>query len=149
MNAQDSQNRENTLIRVFDAPRDMVWTAWTDPRHLVRWWGPNGFSNTFEEFDFRTGGHWRSVMHGPNGMDFKNHNVFVEITKPDLIVMDHLEEPKFRITAIFEDMGEKTKMTFRQTFETAEACERVKPYAVPGAQQTFDKLAEHLATMIR
>jgi uncharacterized protein YndB with AHSA1/START domain len=149
INSQTHQDREITLVRVFDAPREIVWAAWSDPEHLKHWWGPNGFTNTIDEFDFCSGGNWRFVMHGPNGVDFNSHNLFVEITKPDLIVMDHLEEPKFRITAIFEDLGEKTKMTFRQVFESAEACEQVKPYAVPGARQTFDKLAQHLAAMGR
>jgi uncharacterized protein YndB with AHSA1/START domain len=149
INSETIQDREITIVRVFDAPRDIVWAAWSDPQHLKHWWGPSGFTNTFHEFDFRSGGSWRFVMHSPNGMDFENNNLFVEITKPDLIIMDHLEEPKFRVTAIFEDMGKRTKITFRQTFESTEACEHVKPYAIPGARQTFDKLAKHLAAMSR
>jgi uncharacterized protein YndB with AHSA1/START domain len=109
--------------------------------------GPDGFSNTFDEFDFRSGGNWRFVMHGPDGMDFKNHNRFVEIRKPDLIVMDRLEEPKFRITATFEDIGGKTKLTFRGVFESAAAFDSVKPFAVPGSRQTLDRLGKYLATM--
>jgi uncharacterized protein YndB with AHSA1/START domain len=147
IHSQTVEDREITLVRIFDAPRDLVWAAWSDEQHIRHWWGPSGFSNTIDEFDFRSGGHWRFVMHGPNGMDFKNHNVFVEIRKPELIVMDHLEEPEFRVTILFEDMGEQTKMTFRQLFGSAEVCENVKPYAIPGARQTFDKLARHLAAM--
>jgi len=142
-------DRQILLVRVFDAPRHLVWAAWSDAEHLKHWWGPNGFSNTFDEFAFRTGGHWRFIMHGPNGMDFKNHNRFVEIREPELIVIDHLEEPKFRVTVLFEEIEGKTKLTFRQEFESAETCESVKPYAIPGSQQTLDKLARHLATMTR
>lgn len=145
----DTSDREIVIVRVFDAPRELVFEAWSDPEQLKLWFGPNGFSNTFDEFDFRPGGHWRFVMHGPDGTDFKNHNQFIEIRKPELIVMDHLEEPHFRITATFKDVGGKTEMTFHQVFELAEVAERVKPYALPGSQQTLDKLAAHVAARRR
>ena len=61
--------REIVSIRVFDFPRELVFNAWTDPEHLVHWWGPKGFTNTFHEFDLRPGGIWRFVMHGPDGRD--------------------------------------------------------------------------------
>jgi len=150
MDAADSPtvaDREIVLVRVFDAPRDLVWAAWSEAEHLKHWWGPNGFSNTFHQFDFRAGGDWRFIMHGPDGTDFKNHNRFVEIRKPDLIVIDHIVEPKFRITATFEDIGGKTKLTFRQVFESAETFERVKPFAVPGSEQTLDRLGQYVAKM--
>jgi uncharacterized protein YndB with AHSA1/START domain len=143
--SDNTADRKIVVVRVFDAPRNVVWDAWSDPEQLKLWFGPNGFTNTFEEFDFRPGGHWRFVMHGPDGTNFKNHNQFIEIKKPELIVMDHLEEPKFRVTATFTDLGRKTQMTFRQVFDSAEIAERVKPYAVPGTQQTLDKLASHIA----
>src|SRR5258708_31984318 len=110
----NTSDREIVVVRLFDAPRDVVWECWSDPEQLKLWFGPSGFTNTFEEFDFRPGGHWRFVMHGPDGTNFKNHNQFVEIKRPELIVMDHLEEPKFRITATFVDDGSKTQLTFRQ-----------------------------------
>jgi uncharacterized protein YndB with AHSA1/START domain len=149
INSETVRDREITYVRVFDAPRETVWSAWSEPEHVKQWWGPSGFTNTFHEFDFRPGGHWRFIMHAPNGMDFQNHNLFVEIRQPELIVMDHVEEPRFRMTAVFEDLGDKTKITFRQVFESAEACEQVKPYAIPGAHQTFDKLSGHLAALRR
>ena len=58
--------------RLFDAPRSLVFEAWTDPKHLAHWWGPNGFSLTTHSFDFRAGGVWRFVMHGPDGRDYQN-----------------------------------------------------------------------------
>ena len=83
--------QEVISTRIFHAPRELVFRAWTDPKHLARWWGPKGFTNTFQEFDLNPGGHWRFVMHAPNGMDWPNHSVFVEIEKPVRIVFDRLE----------------------------------------------------------
>ena len=76
--AEALSDREFANSRVFDAPPERVFRAWTDPNHLAQWWGPKGFTNTFEEFDLRPGGPWRFVMHGPDGTDYKNHSVFGE-----------------------------------------------------------------------
>src|SRR6185369_4961866 len=66
-------DREIITARVVNAPRELVWQAWTDPKHLAAWFGPHGFRNTFHEFAPKPGGHWRFVMHGPDGTDYKNH----------------------------------------------------------------------------
>src|SRR4051794_12623895 len=95
--ATATSDREIVATRVFDAPRELVFKAWTDPEHLAQWWGPTGFTNTFHEFDLRPGGVWRFVMHGPDGVDYKNENVFVEIVKPERIVFDHVSGPKFQV----------------------------------------------------
>jgi uncharacterized protein YndB with AHSA1/START domain len=139
-------DRELSLTRVFDAPREKVWRAWSEPVHLMQWWGPTGFTNTFHRFDFRPGGAWRFVMHGPDGTDYENENVFVEIVPFERIVFDHLSEPRFRATATFEEVpGGKTRVTFRGVFETAEAFAQVRPYAEPGLEQNFDKLGAYVA----
>jgi len=109
--------REIVTTRVFDAPRALVFAAWTDPEQLKLWWGPRGFTNTFETCEMKPGGVWKYVMHGP-GRDFQNEILFVEIAEPERIVMDHLSPPQFRLTAIFEEMGSRTKLTFRQLFAT-------------------------------
>lgn len=136
--------REIIGTRVFDAPRGLLWRAFTDPDHIQRWWGPRGFTNTFHEFDFRPGGHWRFIMHAPDGTDYPNENVFVEIAFLERIVFDHRSHPKFRLTVRFEDLGGTTKLTWHQLFESAEACESARPFAVPGLEQNLDKLAAHL-----
>src|SRR5450631_188479 len=87
--AADTSDREIVITRVFDAPRELVFKAWTDPKHLVHWWGPNGFTNTFHEVDIRPGGVWRFTMHGPDGVDYPNRIVFEEIVKPERIVYAH------------------------------------------------------------
>jgi uncharacterized protein YndB with AHSA1/START domain len=141
------EDREIVSTRIFDAPRDLVWQAWSEPQHLRFWWGPKGFRNTFETFEFKQGGVWQFIMHGPDGTNYPQEWVFIEITPPSRIILDHLTAPKFRVTATFEELDGKTKVTFRQLFEEAAVCDSVKPRAVPGNEQFFDKLAAHLSIL--
>jgi hypothetical protein len=76
---ESAVDREIVFTRVFDAPRRMVWEAWTDPKQLVLWWGPRGFTTTIDEMDLRAGGVWKLVMHGPDGTDYPNKNIFTEV----------------------------------------------------------------------
>jgi len=78
-------DRESVHSRLIHAPRERVFRALADPRHLARWWGPEGFSSTFETFEFRPGGRWRFVMHGPDGTDYPNENVLREIVAPERV----------------------------------------------------------------
>ncbi|MBU5441854.1 SRPBCC family protein [Paenibacillus sp. MSJ-34] len=140
--------REITITRVFDASRDLVFEAWTKEEHLSKWWGPQGFTTTFQKFDMKPGGTWQFIMHSPDGVDFPNTNDFVEVVTPERIVFKHAVFPHFLATAIFEDLGGKTKLTYRTVFEeTSAAFDKVKTYAVPGAEQTMDRLEEHLASL--
>lgn len=146
-NADDYASREIVTTRVFDAPRELVFRAWTDAEQVVKWWGPNGFTTTSQEFDLRPGGAWRLVMHGPNGTDYPGEFRFVEIASPERLVLDHVTLPKFRLTILFEDLKGKTKISFRQLFETSETYRSVKHLALPGNEQLFDKFAVELAAM--
>lgn len=138
---------ENEVIsaREFDYPRELVFRAWTTPEWLARWWGPQGFSNTFHEFDLKPGGTWRFTMHGPDGRNYPNHSTFVEIAPHDRIVLDHLSNPQFRITADFEERDGRTKLVFRQAFRHAKQFEQVKSYCIEGNEQNLDRLGELLA----
>jgi uncharacterized protein YndB with AHSA1/START domain len=140
-------DREIVTSRVLDAPRERVFAAWTDPGRLARWWGPSGFTNTFHEIDIRPGGRWRFVMHGPDGADYKNESVFIEVAKPDRIVLDHVSGPRFRLTATFVEHAERTLLTWRMVFETAALCAKVKVYAVPANEQNLDRLAAEIARL--
>jgi uncharacterized protein YndB with AHSA1/START domain len=146
-NADDYASREIVTTRVFNAPRELVFRAFSQPEHLSHWWGPKGFTNTFHEFDLRAGGSWRFVMHGPDGADYPNENVFVEIESPARIVFDHVSMPIFRATVTFDEIGSKTKVTFRQLFESRDTFDRIKGIAVPGNEQNLDKLAQELLSM--
>jgi len=137
--------------RVFDAPRALVFEAWTDPKHLANWWGPNGFSLTTHKFDFRAGGVWRFVMHGPDGRDYENRVTFDEIVAPERIAYHHgggddVEPVQFRTIVTFEDLGGKTRLTMRATFPSAAERERViREYgADKGLVQTLSRLADYL-----
>jgi uncharacterized protein YndB with AHSA1/START domain len=85
----DLSERGIVLTRVFDAPRELVWDAWTDPKKIVQWWGPRGFTTTIREMDLRPGGIWRHTMHGPDGTDYPNKSKFIEVVKPERISYSH------------------------------------------------------------
>src|SRR4051812_20636889 len=97
--ATEAAEREISMTRIFDAPRELVFKAWSDPEHLAQWWGPKDFTNTFHEFDWQPGGVWRFTMHGPDGVDYKNRIIFVEIVKPERLVYSHVTGPKYQGTA--------------------------------------------------
>jgi uncharacterized protein YndB with AHSA1/START domain len=141
-------------VREFDAPRELVFSAWTDPKHLAQWWGPNGFTTTTTSFDMRPRGVWRFVMHGPDGRDYQNRITFDEIVKPERIVYHHgggddVEPVQFRTAVTFEDLGGRTRLTMRGVFPSAAERDRViKEYgADKGLVQTLARLAEHLAKL--
>lgn len=149
----DQDPRAIVTTRVFDAPRELVWSAWTDPNHLAQWWGPNGFTTTTSAYDLRPGGTWRFVMHGPDGRDYQNLVTFDEIVKPERLVYRHgddVEPVQFHTTVTFEDLGGKTRLTLRAQFPTADARDRVVREfgAAEGAVQTLSRLADYLATSL-
>ena len=152
-----ASEREIVLTRVFDAPRELVWKAWTDPRHLTEWWGPRGFTTTTSRMEVRPGGVWRFVMHGPDGRDYQNMITYLEVVEPERLVYKHggekdCEPVNFQVTVTFEKegpRGDKTKLTMRSIFPSANAREFVvREYnAIEGGKQTLARLGEHLAEM--
>ena len=139
-------DREIVSARVFEAWRSQLFDAWTKPEHLKKWWGPKGFTNTFHEFDPRPGGHWRFIMHGPDGIDYDNVMLF-EVVSAERIVMRHLSAPHFTIFATFDEVSYGTKLTFRMQFENVDTCQRLKGICVEANEQNFDRLAEELKFM--
>ncbi|PYI52473.1 SRPBCC family protein [Paenibacillus flagellatus] len=139
---------ELVAVREFDAPRELVFQAWTTPDWLARWWGPKGFANTFHECDIRPGGMWRYTMHGPDGTDYPNLSAFVEIVPPERVVLDHLSGHEFRVTAILEDIEGRTRVTFRQQFKKTDEFEQAKPYCMEGNEQNLERLGRLLAERI-
>ena len=113
-NEVEVSGREVVNVRIFDAPRDVVFNTFSDADHLAQWWGPRGFTNTFHRFEFRPGGLWRFVMHSPRGADYPNESVFVEIVEPERIVFRHLKPiHEFRMTITFDEQNGKTRLTWR------------------------------------
>jgi uncharacterized protein YndB with AHSA1/START domain len=150
--SENTADREIVISRTFDAPREVVWDAWVDPEQIVKWWGPEGFTTTIHKMDLRPGGTWTLTMHGPDGTDYPNKSVFVEVIKPERIVYEHGggkaggPGANFEATWTFESEGDKTKLTGRMVFPTAEAREAVvREYnAIEGGKQTLARLAEYL-----
>lgn len=145
-------DREIVLTRLLDAPRELVWRAWTEPEHLIKWWGPTGFTNTFHEIDVRPGGVWRFVMHAPDGTDYDNFVRFREVLPPERLVYDQgqtVDEPWFQATVTFEADGDRTLITLRTVFPTRKMRDTVvEQYgAIEGGNQSLDRLSEHLLTM--
>jgi uncharacterized protein YndB with AHSA1/START domain len=137
--------REIVTTRVFDAPRATVFEAWTDPEQLKLWWGPKGFTNTFHHCEIKPGGSWSYIMHGPDGKDYPNEMQFVEVTAPERMVIDHTSYPQFRLTVLFHEFGDRTKITFRQLFETSDIYDQVNKRALRGNEESLDRLANILA----
>jgi uncharacterized protein YndB with AHSA1/START domain len=147
VSAAAQADREIVATRVVDAPREAVFRAWTEAEHLARWWGPNGFASTFEVFEPRPGGAWRFTFHGPDGTDYPNELVYVALESPERVVLDHLSGHRFRVTATFDDVAGKTRVTFRQTFEDAAECAKVRAFAVDANEQNLDRMAAELKRM--
>lgn len=149
---EDTSAREIVISRTFDAPRELVFAAWTSSEHLAKWWGPRGFTTTTKVFDFRSGGSWSLVMHGPDGVDYPYRVVLDELAAPERIVFSHhggLDgvPAQFRSTVTFLPVGGKTHVTMRQLYtSTAERDAVIEKYgAIEGGKQTFERLAELLA----
>lgn len=153
--AANDSDREIVVTRTFNAPRDLVFSAWTDPRHVANWWGPRGFSTTTHEMEVRPGGQWRFIMHGPDGTDYPNLITYREVVRPERLVYTHIGDTDndphtFVSTATFDDLGgDKTQVTLRAVFQTPEDRDFVvKNYgALEGGKQTLERLGEQVATM--
>lgn len=150
---ENTADREIVITRVIDAPRERVFDALTDPRQVVHWWGPKGFSTTIHQMDVRVGGIWSQTLHGPDGKDYANRSIFLDVVRPERVVYAHGggegEGPgaTFRASWTFEPKGSKTKLTIRMVFPTVKVREHVvKKYnAIEGGRQTLGRLDEFLA----
>lgn len=151
-----TSDREIRLSRELDAPRELVWEAMTDPRHVVNWWGPDGFTTTIQRMEVRVGGVWKHTMHGPDGADYPNSSVFREVVRPERIVYAHGGAREgdpgihFVATWTFEELAPaRTRVTIHMVFDTPQQRERVvREYgAIEGGKQTLRRLADYLPGM--
>jgi uncharacterized glyoxalase superfamily protein PhnB/uncharacterized protein YndB with AHSA1/START domain len=138
----DTADREITVSRLFDAPRELVFAMWTDPEHIGNWFGLNGFTTTTHEMDVRPGGVWRHTMRGPDGNEFPNQIIYREVVKPERLVYSHVSPPPFQMTVIFAAAGSQTRLTAHMLFETAALRDRtIKQFgADEGLRQTLQRL---------
>src|SRR3954469_21915089 len=125
----ESETREIVISRVINAPRELVFEAFTEARHLARWWGPEGFTTTTRAFEFRVGGEWDFVMHGPDGTDYQEWISYTEIAPPERIALLHGEsrdDPNaFESVLTFERDGAATRLEMRTLFPTKELRDEV------------------------
>jgi uncharacterized protein YndB with AHSA1/START domain len=127
--------------REIPATAEQVFAAFSHPKRLSRWWGPAGFTNTFSLCEFKKGGCWSFVMHGPNGSDYPNESMFAEIEAPRKIDVQHVSEPKFRLTVILASSAVGTVVSWSQAFENSEVAGRIEHIVVPANEQNLDRLS--------
>lgn len=127
--------------REIPASAEQVFAAISTPERLARWWGPAGFTNTFELCEFKKGGRWVFVMHGPNGQNYPNECVFSEIKSPTLVVIDHVVEPLFRLSITLSPTKSGTLVSWAQAFANAEVARQVEGIVVPSNEQNLDRLS--------
>lgn len=130
----------NTSREIPAAP-EQVFAAISDPQRLARWWGPAGFTNTFSVCEFKNGGRWSFVMHGPDGNNYPNESVFADIEAPRKVVIQHVVEPIFRLTIALAASATGTHVSWSQAFESADIASRVEHIVVPANEQNLDRLA--------
>lgn len=151
MSTQSSPTNADCEIvssRIFPVDNVLLFRAWSEPNHLKNWWGPAGFTNTFHEFDFRMGGRWKFVMHGPDKGNYQNECEFTKIVAPTLIEWKRITQPLFNVVAQFEIVEQhQTKLIFKMVFDTPEECAKIKKFVVDKNEENFDKLEIELEKM--
>jgi uncharacterized protein YndB with AHSA1/START domain len=152
----DSVQRELTITRIFDAPRALVFKAWTDPKHVAQWWGPKSFTNPVCEMDLRPGGAFRIVMRAPDGIEYPTTGIFREIVEPERLVFSNAALGKEGnpvleglTTVTFAEHGGKTQLTLHTLQTSAVGFEAEAAPKLAGMEegwaQSLDRLAEHMA----
>ncbi len=138
----------NTFVseRTIPFPREKVFQAWTNPELLATWWGPAGFTNTFEKCDITPGGDWIFTMIGPDGVKYPNISRWLEI-EYNYVALEHLNDPHFFMKADFEDIGNATEIMWTMLFDTPEILAGLKPIITPANEQNLDRLEACLRKM--
>jgi uncharacterized protein YndB with AHSA1/START domain len=127
--------------REIPATAQQVFAAFSDAERLARWWGPKGFTNTFKVCEFKPGGRWSFIMHAPNGGEHPNESVFTEIESPRKVVVQHVSEPKYRLTVDLTSSVGGTVVAWAQVFESADMASRLAHIVVPANEQNLDRLS--------
>jgi uncharacterized protein YndB with AHSA1/START domain len=117
-----------------------VYDAFARPELLARWWGPTRFTNTFEIFEFKPGGRWKFVMHGPDGTHHPNESVFLELEAPSRLVIHHVSAPRFVLTVTLTPQEGGTALTWTGVFEDPAVAARIRHIVEPANEQNLDRL---------
>jgi uncharacterized protein YndB with AHSA1/START domain len=135
--------------RIIHAPVEKVYEAFANPLHLKNWWGPHGFTNTIHEFDLQPGGKWILTMHGPEVGNYENSSIFTEVLPFKLVTWKRLTQPLFDMEVGFEEIGDKrTQISFKMIFESPDACDKIKKFALPKNEENFDRLVLELESIL-
>ncbi len=142
-------DRESMHQRLLNASREQVIHAFREPEHFAQWWEPTGFRSTIRSFDFRPGGRLQLTLHGPDGADYENEYVVEEFGEPERIVISHPDPAHyFQLFITLAEEGEnKTRLSWRQRFDTREHFERVKSFVTEANEQNLDRLEAELKKM--
>jgi uncharacterized protein YndB with AHSA1/START domain len=138
--------RRNSGVSIFKTSREIpaspqeIYEAFRNPEFLARWWGPEGFTNTFNVFQFENGGKWSFVMHGPDGKSYSNENEFVELVNGSKVVIRHVSEPKFILTVNLKSCTEGSVVTWVQEFENEQVAKNIAHIVEPSNEQNLDRL---------
>ena len=131
--------------RVVHHPPQCVFDAFATPEILARWWGPDGFTNTFEVFEFRVGGRWKYVMHGPNGAQFPNESTFLDLKPSSTVVIQHVSKPRYVLSVTLSTCPGGTALEWVQEFEDAAVADRIRHIVEPANEQNLNRLEAVLA----
>ena len=142
----DSTNEPQTIRTQRSLPYspNEIFAAFSDPNRLKKWWGPNGFTNTFEFFDFKAGGSWVFVMHAPDGVNYSNECVFKELETGKRIVIEHISQPHFTLTVSLLPGQDCTLVQWVQEFDDPKIAASIRHICEPGNEQNLDRLHKHL-----
>lgn len=130
--------------RELPAPPASVFAAIQDPARLARWWGPDGFTNTFRTFEFRPGGPWLFTMHGPDGTDYPNESEFLEIVPGSLVRIRHVNLPRFELAIALTPSAAGTLVSWTHVFENAEFAENLRGFLEKSNEQNLDRLSREV-----
>ena len=140
-------NTQNGILqtqRIIPYRPDEIYAAFSDPARLARWWGPDNFTNTFEIFEFRTGGIWKYLMHGPDGRDYQNKSVFRDLVPGEKFVIEHVSLPRFTLSVSLLPVEKGARVLWVQDFEDPMLAEKMRQIAGPANEQNLDRLHMHL-----
>lgn len=139
------QDRTLQTSRTLAFTPEVVYGAFASPDLLASWWGPDGFTNTFEIFEFKVGGRWKFVMHGPDGKAYRNESVFPALEPASLVVIRHDCAPYFTLTVRLAAAAAGTHLSWEQVFDDASTAQSVSRIVGPANEQNLDRLTRALA----
>lgn len=135
--------------REIQAKVEAVFQAISDPERLAHWWGPDGFTNTFNKFEFSKGGHWDFTMHGPNGENYPNQTIFMEIIPNSSVVIKHVSQPHFLLSISLMPSVNGTIISWVQEFEDPTVADKMRHIVEPANEQNLTRWEEEVTAYLK